>query len=107
MRRYDILFVGSSYRLVRKKKNSKAGGVKFIASLEEIYGIVKACHEATGHMGGKRTIAEVKKCWANVTQEACYLYISSCEYCNKMKYRKTRSSRSFGEVGRDSTGIGR
>ena len=29
-----------------------------VASLEEVFGIVKAAHEAIGHGGGKKTIAE-------------------------------------------------
>ena len=88
MKRYEILRDGNSNRLIRKRNDPANDMVKFVASLEDVFGIVKAAHEGTGHGGGKKTIAEVKKQWSNITQEVCYLYISFCEHCNKKRARK-------------------
>ena len=87
-KRYEVLRVGNADRLIRKRKDPNEDEFKFVASLEEVYGIVKAAHEAIGHGGGKKTIAEVKKKWSNITQQACYLYISFCEHCHQKKSRK-------------------
>ena len=61
---------------------------KFVASIEEVFDIVKGAHEGIGHGGGKKTIAEVEKKRSNITQEVCYLYISFCEHCHQKQARK-------------------
>ncbi|XP_068246734.1 uncharacterized protein [Palaemon carinicauda] len=86
-KRYEILHVGNVDRLIRKRKDPANDVFKFVASLEEVFDIVKAAHEGIGHGGGKKTIAEVKKKWSNITQEVCYLYISFCEHCHQKKAR--------------------
>ncbi|XP_068205367.1 KRAB-A domain-containing protein 2-like [Palaemon carinicauda] len=86
-KRYEILCVGNVDRLIRKQKDPANGVFKFLASLE-VFDIVKAAHEGIGHDGGKKTIAEVKKKWSNITQEVCYLYILFCEHCHQKKARK-------------------
>ena len=88
MKRYEILRVGTADRLIRKRNDPANDMFKFVASIEEVFGIVKAAHEGIGHGGGKKTIAEVKKKWSNITQEVCYLYISFCEHCHQKKARK-------------------
>ena len=87
-KRYEILRVGNVDRLIRKRKDPANDVFKFVASIEEVFDIVKAAHEGIGHGGGKKTIAEVKKKWSNITQEVCYLYISFCEHCHQKKARK-------------------
>ncbi|XP_076045792.1 KRAB-A domain-containing protein 2-like [Oratosquilla oratoria] len=87
-KRYEVLRVGNADRLIRKRKDTNEHEFKFVASLEEVFGIVKTAHEAIGHGGGKKTIVEVKKKWSNITQEVCYLYISFCEHCHQKKARK-------------------
>ncbi|XP_076039096.1 KRAB-A domain-containing protein 2-like [Oratosquilla oratoria] len=86
-KRYEVLRVGNADRLIRKRKDKNEHEFKFVASLEEMFGIVKTAHEAIGHEGGKKTIVEVKKKWSNITQEVCYLYISFCEHCHQKKAR--------------------
>ncbi|XP_063865374.1 KRAB-A domain-containing protein 2-like [Scylla paramamosain] len=81
--------VGNADRLIRKRKDTSEHEFKFVACVEEVFGIIKTAHEAIGHGGGKKTIAEVRKKWSNITQEVCYLYISFCEHCHQKKARKT------------------
>ncbi|XP_068247985.1 KRAB-A domain-containing protein 2-like [Palaemon carinicauda] len=87
-KRYEILRVGNVDRLISKRKDPAYEVFKFVASLEEVFDIVKAAHEGIGHGGCKKTIAEVKKKWSNITQEVCYFYISFCERCHQKKARK-------------------
>lgn len=58
--RYEILRVGNSDRLIRKRKDDNEE-FKFVAAFEEVFDIIKSAHEAIGHGGGKKTIAEIKK----------------------------------------------
>ena len=53
-KRYEILRVGNADRLIRKRKDPANDVFKFVASLEEVFGIVKTAHEAIGHGGGKK-----------------------------------------------------
>ncbi|XP_076053674.1 KRAB-A domain-containing protein 2-like [Oratosquilla oratoria] len=89
-KRYEVLRVGNADRLIRKRKDKNEHEFKFVASLEEVFGIVKTAHEAIGHGSGNKKIyiVEVKKKWSNITQEVCYLYISFCEHCHRKKARK-------------------
>ena len=88
-KRYEVLRVGNADRLIRKRKDTSEHEFKFVACVEEVFGIIKTAHEAIGHGGGKKTIAEVRKKWSNITQEVCYLYISFCEHCHQKRARKT------------------
>ncbi|XP_076061559.1 SCAN domain-containing protein 3-like [Oratosquilla oratoria] len=49
--RYEVLRVGNADRLIRKRKDKNEHEFKFLASLEEVFGIVKTAHEAIGHGG--------------------------------------------------------
>ncbi|XP_064086109.1 KRAB-A domain-containing protein 2-like [Macrobrachium nipponense] len=80
-KRYEVQRVGSADRLICRRKDPNEDEYKFVVSLE-VFGIVKAAHEAIGHGGGKKSIAEMKRKWSNITQEACYPYISFCEHCH-------------------------
>ena len=66
-KRYEVLRVGNADRLIRKRKDPNEDEFKFVASLE-VFGIVKTAHESISHGGDKKTIAEVKSKWSNITQ---------------------------------------
>ncbi|GFR64340.1 KRAB-A domain-containing protein 2 [Elysia marginata] len=55
-KRYEVLGVGNADRLIRRRKDPNEDEFKFIASLEEVFDIVKAAHEAIGHGGGKKQL---------------------------------------------------
>ncbi|KAK8400496.1 hypothetical protein O3P69_003276 [Scylla paramamosain] len=57
-KRYEVLRVGNADRLIRKRKDTSEHEFKFVACVEEVFGIIKTAHEAIGHGGGKKTIAE-------------------------------------------------
>ncbi|KRZ80050.1 SCAN domain-containing protein 3 [Trichinella papuae] len=40
----------------------------------------------------KKTFREAKNKWTNVTQEACYLFLTFCEECHKKRARKLPKS---------------
>ena len=50
-KRYEVLRIGDDDRLIRRR--SAEDDFKFVASLEEVFAIVKAAHAAIGHGGGK------------------------------------------------------
>ena len=85
-RRFELLRVADCDRLIRA--NHDGDNFKFIACFEEVYDIISQAHSTVGHGGEKKTFNEAKKKWANITQEACHLYISFCEACHQKKARK-------------------
>ena len=54
-KRYEVLRVSNADRLIRRRRDPNEDEFKFIASLEEVFDIVKATHKAIGHGGGKKT----------------------------------------------------
>ncbi|KRZ74726.1 KRAB-A domain-containing protein 2 [Trichinella papuae] len=49
-------------------------------------------YEKIGHGGEKKTFREAQNKWANVTQEACHLFLTFCEECHKKRARKLPKS---------------
>ncbi|XP_068217876.1 KRAB-A domain-containing protein 2-like [Palaemon carinicauda] len=70
---YEVLHVGNVDRLISRRKDLNEHEFKVVPSLEEVFGIIKTAHEAIGHGGGNKIIAEGKREWSNITQEVCYL----------------------------------
>ena len=55
MKRYGILPIRNSNRLIIRDQNDPANDmIKFVASLEDVCGIVKAASEGIGHGGDKK-----------------------------------------------------
>lgn len=55
-KRYEILRVGNDNRLIHKRKDPNEDEFKIVASLEEVFGIVKVVHEAIDPTGGKKQL---------------------------------------------------
>ncbi|KRX28251.1 KRAB-A domain-containing protein 2 [Trichinella nelsoni] len=59
-------------KLIRKRKNDE---IRQIATLEDMFSIVRDAHSRIGHGGERKTFLEIQKKWANVTLEICKIYI--------------------------------
>ena len=87
LKHFEILRVGNEDRLIKKRKSDESD-FKFIIAQEEIYDAVKTAHLHVGHGGEKKTFAEVKNKWANLTLECCKAFINFCADCQEKKKRK-------------------
>ncbi|KRZ66072.1 KRAB-A domain-containing protein 2 [Trichinella papuae] len=52
-----------------------------------MFDFINAAHQKIGH-GGEKIFREAQNKWANVTQKACYLFLTFCEECHKKRARK-------------------
>ena len=83
---FEVKRIGTENRLMRKRSTSQRS-FKFFAAFEEVYQAVKEAHAAVGHGSEKKSFAETKKKWSNITQECCKAYISFCIDCQEKKLR--------------------
>ena len=83
-KRFEVMRTGTEDRLMRKRSTSQ-GSFEFVTVSEEVYQAVKETHVAVGHRGEKKTFAEAKKKWSNITQDCCKAYISFCIDCQEKK----------------------
>ncbi|KRX75023.1 KRAB-A domain-containing protein 2, partial [Trichinella sp. T6] len=87
--RYGVLKIGEENKLIRLGKNE---AIRCIASIEEMFDVISDAHQKIGHGGEKKTFREAQNKWANVTQEACHLFLTFCEECHKKRARKLPKS---------------
>ncbi|KRX44246.1 KRAB-A domain-containing protein 2, partial [Trichinella sp. T9] len=87
--RYGVLKIGEENKLIRLGKNE---AIRCIASIEEMFDVINDAHQKIGHGGEKKTFREAQNKWANVTQEACHLFLTFCEECHKKRARKLPKS---------------
>ncbi|KRZ59077.1 KRAB-A domain-containing protein 2 [Trichinella nativa] len=78
---YGVLKIGEENKLIRLGKND---AVRCIASSEEMFGVINDAHQKIGHEAQNKS--------ANVTQEACHLFLMFCEECHKKRARKLPKS---------------
>ncbi|KRZ83547.1 KRAB-A domain-containing protein 2 [Trichinella sp. T8] len=79
--RYGVLKIGEENKLIRLGKNE---AIRCIVSIEEMFDVINDAHQKIGH--------EAQNKWANVTQEACHLFLTFCEECHKKRARKLPKS---------------
>ncbi|KRZ61241.1 KRAB-A domain-containing protein 2 [Trichinella nativa] len=84
-KRFELLIVGEERKLIRKRKNDE---IRQIATLEDMFSIVRDAHSRIGHGGERKTFLEIQKKWANVTLEICKIYIGFCEDCQLKRKKK-------------------
>ncbi|KRX82843.1 KRAB-A domain-containing protein 2 [Trichinella sp. T6] len=87
--RYGVLKSGEENKLIRLGKNE---AIRCIASIEEMFDVINDAHQKIGHGGEKKTFREAQNKWANVTQEACHLFLTFGEECHKKRARKLPKS---------------
>ena len=81
--------VGQEDRLIKKRKGAEEE-FKFVLAFEEIHSAIAVAHAAVGHGGDKKTRAELTKKYANVTMEACKIFIDFCVPCQEKKKRNVQ-----------------
>ncbi|KRY06940.1 KRAB-A domain-containing protein 2 [Trichinella britovi] len=57
-----------------------------------MFDVINDAHQKIDHGGEKKTFREAQNKWANVTQEACHLFLTFCEECHKKRARKLPKS---------------
>ena len=76
--------IGDISKLV-KKQESGDDGIKYFASIEETYDILKKTHTALNHAGRDKMLKETKKKYANITESSVKLFKTLCEECQLRK----------------------
>ena len=82
LKRYDIIVVGGSEKLVAPI-NGEDASVQYYVQVDEIYDILNDTHLSIGHGGRTRMLKEIQKIYRNITVEQIMLFLNLCETCQK------------------------
>ena len=89
LKRYDIIIVGGSEKLVAPINGGDAS-VQYYVKVDEVYDILNDTHLAIGHGGRTRMLKEIQKKYRNITVEQIMLYLNLCETCQKKANHKRK-----------------
>lgn len=64
--------------------------IKYFLPADELYDVIDATHDAVGHGGHDRMLAEISKKCANITKERIGLSISMSDVFQQKKTKKIR-----------------
>ena len=88
LRKFDVLVCGDVQKVIKKQNRPDDIPIYYVA-LENVYDVVKRAHNATGHGGRDKMGKEIRKKYANITDDVLTLFKSFCIECQRKKKRTT------------------
>ena len=88
LKKYDVLVCGDVQKVI-KKQNSDTDEIKYYVPLEQMFDVITRAHIATGHGGRDKMSKEIRKKYANITDDVLTLFKSFCTECELKKKRPT------------------
>ncbi|CAF0955633.1 unnamed protein product [Brachionus calyciflorus] len=75
---------------IHKKDSSEdvKDEIKYFVANEDLFEILKQCHESTGYGGQKKMTEAANRKYYNITANAIKLYKSLCEGCARTRIKK-------------------
>ncbi|XP_072400941.1 KRAB-A domain-containing protein 2-like [Diabrotica undecimpunctata] len=84
IKRYDVLKVGDTYRLIVPMCKTDIN-IKYFVCNSKLYGIINSAHIQTGHGGIHKLEYNLKQKYANITRDVIKIFLENCEVCIKKK----------------------
>jgi hypothetical protein len=84
---------GSQMKLVKNQDSSNNDLSKCHVPFDEVFETIQENHLSIGHCGIWNILKEIKKRFANITENQVKLFISGCDEC-KLKRSKPKNSTS-------------
>ena len=84
---FNLFHIGGKDHLIAKGDDVK-DEIKYIVANEDLFEILKLCHESTDHGGQKKMTEESSRKYYNITSNAIKLYKSLCEGCARTRTKK-------------------
>ena len=88
LRKYDVLTCGDVQKVI-KKQESDSDEIKYFVSMDQMFDVIKRAHISTGHGGRDKMRKELKKKYANISEEVFVLFKSFCMECELKRKRPT------------------
>ena len=88
LRKFDVLVCDGVQKVIKKQNLTNDIPIYYVV-LENVYDVVKRAHVATGHGGRDKMCKEIRKKYANITDDALTLFKSFCIECQRKKKRPT------------------
>lgn len=82
VRRFDILKINGTERLIQPMSNENSSVLQYVAN-EDLFHVIHEAHLAVGHGGRDRLRNELKRKYCNVTTQVIMIYLKFCQSCQK------------------------
>ncbi|XP_033231471.1 zinc finger and SCAN domain-containing protein 12-like [Belonocnema kinseyi] len=96
IQKYELLRIGKEIHVI-KRRNEKNQSFIYMVALEDYYEKLLEAHLQTSH-GGRDKIMYYLKDKCEVLKEACVLFVSCCQICNRKRVTPKRLAPSKGAV---------
>ncbi|CAB3250360.1 unnamed protein product [Arctia plantaginis] len=85
LKRFGVINIGNEKKLVARGD----GNLRYFLPADELFDVIDGIHDAIGHAGRDKMLAEATQSFANITKEMVCLYLSMCEICHQRKVKKS------------------
>lgn len=85
LKRFGVINIGNEKKLVARGE----GNIRYFLPADELFDVIDGIHDAIGHAGRDKMLAEASQSFANITKEMVCLYLSMCEICQQRKVKKS------------------